>query len=287
MKDHKTYSLIDSGNGCKLEQFGPHLITRPSAQAFWQPLLTEKVWQNSEAMFTRESENRWINKPQLPSSWILNAAGINFKISPTDFGHLGIFPEQSDFWHWIQQIIVKAKKEQRREIKVLNLFAYSGGSTLAAAKAGASVCHLDASKKMVAWARENAVLNKLENAPIRWIVDDVSKFLTRELRRESRYDAIILDPPSFGRGNRGEVFKIEDALQDILLSCRKLLSDNPLFILFTCHTPGYTPIVMKHLLSQMMHSSKGSIDSGEMVLKGEEGVLELPSGTYARWICEY
>jgi 23S rRNA (cytosine1962-C5)-methyltransferase len=281
----QTYKLIDSGNGRKLERFGRYVVARPSAQACWQPLLQEGVWKDADAIFTRESENRWINKPQLPSLWTINVAGINFKISPTDFGHLGIFPEQSDFWDWIQATITKAKEAGRKEIKVLNLFAYSGGSTLAAAKAGAHVCHLDASKGMVTWARENAALNQLEERPIRWIVDDVSKFLARELRRENRYDAIILDPPSFGRGNRGEVFKIEEDLPLILSSCRSLLTDNPLFIIFTCHTPGFTPIVMGHLLSQTMDKKFGQVDVGEMILKDDDRVLPVPSGTYARWQC--
>jgi len=168
-------------------------------------------------------------------------------------------------------------------VQVLNLFAYSGGSTLAAAKAGAHVCHLDASKGMVSWARENAALNDLTSAPIRWIVEDVGKFLQREMRRGKRYDAIILDPPSFGRGSKGEIFKIDDQIQGLLKNCRDLLSDKPLFILFSCHTPGYTPIVMENLLSQMMPDIKGSIDSGEMALSGSRDVFNLPSGTFARW----
>lgn len=277
------YALIDSGHGRKLEQFGRYIVSRPSAQACWKPLQKEDSWKAADAHFTRESENRWVNIPQLPSSWTLQLAGLHFKITPTDFGHLGIFPEQSDFWRWIQTTIAKAFASGRNEIKVLNLFAYSGGSTLAAAKAGAHVCHLDASKGMVAWARENAALNQLDHKPIRWIVDDVSKFLARELKRENHYDAIILDPPSFGRGSRGEIFKIEEDLPGILAACRKLLTPNPLFILFSCHTPGFTPIVMGHLLKQTMEEAGGAIDIGEMVLKGREGVLPLPSGTFARW----
>lgn len=283
LKTNKSYALIDSGHGRKLERFGPYLISRPSAQAVWQPLHPESEWKKADAVFTRESDNRWINKPNIADSWTVDVAGINFKIAPTDFGHLGIFPEQRDFWEWIQTFITQAIAEGRKEVRVLNLFAYSGGVTLAAAKAGAHVCHLDASKGMVAWARENAALNQLEGAPIRWIVDDVGKFLAREVRRESRYDAIVLDPPSFGRGSRGEVFKIEEDLQGILSTCRQLLTDKPLFVLFSCHTPGFTPIVMGHLINQMMHSSGGHVDTGEMVLRGEKGVLALPSGTYARW----
>lgn len=281
----QTYTLIDSGDGRKLEKFGRYIISRPSAQAVWKPQQPENIWKKADAIFTREGENKWIKNSELPESWKIVVSDISFKISPTDFGHLGIFPEQSDFWKWIPQTIEHAKTKGRDSISVLNLFAYSGGSTLAAAKAGARVCHLDASKGMVSWARENAALSGLEKAPIRWIVDDVSKFLTRELRRGVRYDAIIFDPPSFGRGNRGEIFKIEEDLPPIMRDCRELLSDHPLFILFSCHSPGFTPIVMHHLMSQMTEGLKGNIDSGEMVLKGEKTTLPLPSGVYARWHC--
>lgn len=275
----QTYALVDSGKGLKLEKFGPYVLSRPSAQAVWNPILPENSWKKADAIFTREGENKWIKKAELPESWAIEVAGIQFKISPTDFGHLGIFPEQRPFWEWIQTTVKKAAQE----VHVLNLFAYSGGATLAAAKAGAHVCHLDASKGMVSWARENAALNGLEGAPIRWIVEDVTKFLQREIRRGKRYDAIILDPPSFGRGAKGEIFKIEDDLPLILDSCRTLLSDHPLFILFSCHTPGFSPIVMHHLMTQLM-GNKGTIDSGEMVLEGADGVLPLPSGTFARWV---
>jgi len=281
----QTYSLVDSGNGRKLERFGPFLIARPAAQAVWLPTLPESDWQKADVIFTRENENQWIKKRALPEFWTIDVAGISFKIASTDFGHLGIFPEQRPFWEWIQTTLKAAKANRKIPIKVLNLFAYSGGATLAAAKGGAEVCHLDASKGMVAWARENAALNKLQEAPVRWIVDDVNKFLMRELRRGNRYDGIILDPPSFGRGAQGEVFKIEEHLPTILSNCRALLSDAPLFILFSCHTPGFTPIAMRHLMSQMMQGCKGTIDEGEMVLSGDQDVLPLPSGTFARWSC--
>ena len=274
------YNLIDSGKGRKLERFGPYLISRPCAQAVWQPLLSETEWNRADAQFTREPDNRWLKKSGLKEIWQTEAAGLHFKISPTDFGHLGLFPEQKPFWEWIQKKIASNKFTPFR---VLNLFAYSGGSTLAAAKAGAHVCHLDASKGMVAWARENAALNQLESAPIRWIVDDVNKFLGRELRRGSRYEGIILDPPSFGRGSNGEVFKIEEEIHGLLNNCRKLLSEKPSFILFSCHTPGFTPLTMEHLLQQALGELGGSIDTGEMVLSGEKGVLDVPSGTFARW----
>lgn len=278
-----TYQLLDSGHGRKLERFGPIVIDRPAAQAVWKPLLPSNEWQACSAFFTREGENTWKKKGSVPEQWSVDVADIRFKLSPTDFGHLGIFPEQRPFWEWIQKVVAKAKQERGAPVQVLNLFAYSGGSTLAAAKAGANVCHLDASKGMVAWARENAALNGLENAPIRWIVDDVSKFLKRELRRGNRYDGIILDPPSFGRGAQGELFKIEEHLEDILNDCRALLTPQPLFVLLSCHTPGYTPIAMRHLMEQMMHGLAGKIDQGEMALTGDESVLPLPSGTFARW----
>lgn len=272
-----TYALIDSGNGYKLEKFGPYTIARPCSQAVWEPQLSREMWDKAHASFTREGENKWIQKKgSLPDAWQVQVSNITFKLSPTDFGHLGIFPEQKEFWNWIQKTVSKGKK-------ILNLFAYSGGSTLAAAKGGADVCHLDASKGMVTWARENAALNHLEQAPIRWIVDDVSKFLARELRRGSRYDAIILDPPSFGRGASGEIFKIEDEITHLLKSCRNLLTEKPLFILFSCHTPGFSPIVMEHLLKQALEGIPGAVDVGEMALTGNSEAFSVPSGTFARW----
>jgi 23S rRNA (cytosine1962-C5)-methyltransferase len=278
-----SYSLIDSGRGQKLEQFGPFLISRPCSQAIWEPLLPSKRWQEADAVFTREGENKWIKKRSLPDAWNISIDDIHFKIAPTDFGHVGVFPEQRDQWGWIQKIIKSLQDNKKKPLNVLNLFAYSGGATLAAAKVGASVCHLDASKGIVSWARENAALNQLEKAPIRWIVDDVNKFLKREIRRQSFYDAIIFDPPSFGRGSKGEVFKIEEDLPDILKNSRSLLKDPPAFVLFSCHTPGFTPLVMHHLLAQMMQGLSGKIESGEMVLRGSHEVLPLPSGTFARW----
>lgn len=280
------YALLDSGRGRKLERFGQFVIARPCSQAIWEPQRPLSEWQKADATFMRQEDTKWTYNNDLPTSWNMSLADIEFKISPTDFGHLGIFPEQAKFWLWIQEIITKAKASGKETLQVLNLFAYSGGATLAAAKAGAQVCHLDASKGMVAWARENAALNHLEQSPIRWIVEDVSKFLQREQRRGKQYDAIILDPPSFGRGTKGEVFKIEKDLPDILKQCRELLSSKPLFVLFSCHTPGFTPIVMHHLLSKMMEDFKGRIDCGEMVLEGNAPILSVPSGTFARWVNE-
>ncbi len=272
------YELLDSGDGYKLERFGKWVLARPCAQAVWKRSLPDSAWQKADASFTRIDDKRWEKRGKsIDASWEIVVEGITFSLSLTDFGHLGIFAEQRPFWRWIKQTLAEVKKP----VKVLNLFAYSGGSTLAAAQAGADVCHLDASKGMVTWARKNASLNKLDHAPIRWIVEDVQKFIERELRRGSRYDAIILDPPTFGRGAKGELFKIEEHLYPLLQSCRKLLSEKPLFVLFSCHTPGFTPIVLSQLLQQTMQGLGGVIDSGEMVLESTK--FSIPNGAFARW----
>lgn len=274
-----SYSLLDSGDQYKLERFGKFVLARPCAQAVWRPLLPESSWKAADAHFTRDQGNRWSSK-SMPASWITDLHGLKFKVAPTDFGHIGIFPEHSSQWEWMEGRIQAAPKQPQ----ILNLFAYTGGATLAAARAGAAVCHLDASKASVAWARENAALNALTDKPIRWIIEDVVKFLQRELRRGMRYDGIILDPPSFGRGRQGEVFKIEQDLQELLQLCRKLLSPQPLFVIFTSHTPGFTPVVMQYLLEQTLSGMKGKVEAGEMALPARESnALPVPSGSFARW----
>jgi len=270
-----TYQLLDSGDGQKLERFGDYTLVRPCPQAVWRPTLKEE-WSKASASFSRDKEkNNWTFRQKLPASWTVSLGGVQFKISPTDFGHLGVFPEHADLWEWM-------RPQLKKPARVLNLFAYSGGVTLAAAQEGAQVCHLDASKGMVEWARENATLNKQEKAPIRWIVDDALKFLRREIKRDSRYEGIILDPPTFGRGSQGEVFKIEQDIVPLLELCSQLLSEKPLFVVFSCHTPGFTPLGMRHLLSQTM--PKGHIEGGEMALHSP-GALSIPSGSFARWTC--
>ncbi len=269
-----SYSLLDSGDEQKLEKFGPYTLIRPCAQAIWKP---KKSWDKVkvDAVFSREKENKWKMMNKLPPSWIIELQGVKFKIAPTDFGHLGVFPEHSMLWAWMQE-----KIKTRQTPNILNLFAYSGGATLSCAQAGAKVCHLDASKGMVTWARENAELNKLQSAPIRWIVEDVLKFLQREQKRNVKYDGIILDPPSFGRGNKGEIFKIEKDIHPLLHACKSLLSNDPLFLVLTSHTPGFTPLAMDHLLSQCLH--KGKVETGEMVISSAES-FALPSGSFAKW----
>ena len=269
------YELVDSGAGRKLERFGAYVLARPCSQAMWRPSLSAADWSRADASFDREDGNRWHGRANLPKEWQIETAGIKFRLGGTDFGHLGIFPEQRAQWRWIRQIV-----GQRRSAAVLNLFAYSGGSTMAAAQGGAEVCHLDASKGMVEWARENARLNGLAERPIRWIVDDAHKFMKREMRRGRRYDAVILDPPTFGRGASGEMYKIERDLPETLALVKGLLSESPLFVLFSSHTPGLSCAVAENVIGQEFPASR--LESGEMLLEGHS--LSCPSGIFCRAI---
>jgi len=277
---HNEYALLDSGHGRKLERFGKVTLDRPCAQAVWSPA-RPKIWKEADASFTRKDGLKWIGREQLPDVWHATVNGIKMKLSTTDFGHLGVFPETRDLWDWITATATTEGAKRKEPLKFLNLFAYSGGATLAAAKGGAHCCHVDASKGMVQWARENAQLNGLSDHPIRWIVDDCNKFLQREIKRGNRYDCILLDPPSFGRGKGGELYKIEQALLDTLKLVKSVLSDQPYFVYLTSHTPGFTPIVLNNLIRQLI--AGGSIEHGEMLLTGEPEALPVPSGTWARW----
>jgi 23S rRNA (cytosine1962-C5)-methyltransferase len=260
------------------------VLSRPCAQAVWQQSLPKADWQKVTATFFRDGGNQWRGRDKLPETWTIEVDGTKFQLSSTDFGHLGIFPEQRDQWRRIRETCVEYAKRHGRPARVLNLFAYSGGSTLAAALAGAEVCHVDASKGMVDWARKNAALNGLEEKPVRWIVDDVTKFLERELRRERQYDLLILDPPSYGRGAKGEVFKIENDLPPLLALLGKLMSSQPLGVLLSCHTPELTPISLHHMLLQQFGRNGGKVEHGEMQLRGASGVLPVPSGSFAWWL---
>lgn len=275
------YTLLDSGHGRKLERFGDYTLDRPCAQAVWKPTHPE-LWDTADAAFSRKDGLEWRGRSNLPDSWEATVEGVRMKLATTDFGHLGVFPETRDLWHWIRQTIQTQSKTRKEPLNFLNLFAYSGGATLAAAQAGAHCCHVDASKGMVSWARENASLNNLKDHPIRWIVDDVNKFLQREARRSRSYDAILLDPPSFGRGKSGELYKIEQALLETLKHVKDVLSNQPAFVYLTSHTPGFTPTVLSNLLHQVLPN--GNLEQGEMLLRGEKNVLSVPSGTWSRWI---
>lgn len=281
MKDE--YELLDSGNGKKLERYGDIILERPCAQAVWEPQFSN-LWNNATARFDRVGGLNWEGRSNVSKPWNVDIAGVTMKLSATDFGHIGVFPETRAMWKWIRETLTEQTDKKGRELKFLNLFAYSGGATLAAAQSGSQCCHLDASKGMVDWARENAALNKLTEAPIRWIVDDVIKFLRREVKRGNRYDGILLDPPSFGRGKKGELYKIEDQLMTTLDLVHQVLSEDPAFVILTSHTPGFSPIVLRNLLAQ--YNQGGTFEYGEMLLTGKPETNDLPNGNWARWINE-
>ena len=277
------YRLLDSGGCRKLEQVGECRIIRPALNAFWQPSLPAKEWAAADAEFKREAGGgggiwHWKNKKQ-PSEWSVTWGGIPLLIKPTHFGHLGFFAEQAVNWDWFGDKIRNAG----RPIKVLNLFAYTGGATLAAAAAGAQVTHVDASKGMVTWAKENAAASGLSEAPIRWLVDDCVKFVEREIRRGNHYDAIIMDPPSYGRGPKGEIWKIEEAIHPLIKLCVKLLSPNPLFFLINSYTTGLAPAVLTYMLATELKEFDGHVDSQEIGLPVTSNGLVLPCGASGRW----
>lgn len=275
------YHLLDTGHGAKLEQLGPYRLVRPAPQALWRPTQPPEVWETAVACYRRHSSGAgaWTCKRALPPAWTVTYGDLKLKVKLTDFGHVGFFAEHGVHWQWVRQRLLTA----RRPIRLLNAFAYTGGMSLAAALAGASVVHLDAAEGIVAWARDNAQLCGLAEAPIRWIVEDVSKFLTREVRRGHRYDAIVLDPPSFGRGSKGEVWKLERDVPALLDLCSQVLSPEPLFVLLSAHTPGVTPLVLAHLLADMLGPCGGLLTSMEMVIPYHDGTQVLPSGALARW----
>lgn len=280
------YSLLDSGAGEKLERFGDYTLIRPCSQAIWSKDASKaQLWKNAHASFNRKQGLNWQGRDRLPNNWVIQINSVQMKLSTTDFGHIGIFPETIQLWDAIRAKITTANAKRTQPLKFLNLFAYSGGATMAAAHAGAHCCHVDASKGMVQWARDNAEINGLSEHPIRWIVDDVNKFLQREIRRGNRYDGILLDPPSFGRGKSGELYKIEHAMLETIDNVKRVLSDHFAFVYLTSHTPGLTPTVLSNLLKKM--GKNGNITSGEMLLVSTDTnstqaqTLNIPNGTWA------
>jgi len=280
----KDYELIDTGDGEKLERWGNVTLRRPDPQVIW-PLKDEnKAWKNVDAHYHRSKSGggSWEYKRQLPSRWSINFEGLKFYIEPTGFKHTGLFPEQAVNWKWMMEKI----KSANRPIRVLNLFAYTGGATVASAYAGAEVCHVDASKGMVAWAKENIELSGLKEKSVRFIVDDCLKFVQREQRRGKTYDAIIMDPPSYGRGPNGEIWKIEDSLFGFVEECVKVLSDDPLFFLINSYTTGFSPTVLSNILKVTVGSKyedKGTVSCGEVGIPVKATGLVLPCGIYGRW----
>lgn len=278
------FELIDCSDGEKLERWGQYYLVRPDPQAIWQTPRTNKYWASSNARYKRsESGGGSWNKGRLPESWKIHYRDLSFMVKPMNFKHTGLFPEQAVNWDWASDCIRQAGKA----ISVLNLFAYTGGATVACAGAGASVCHVDAAKGMVAWGKENALASGLADAPIRWIVDDCARFVEREIRRGHRYDAIIMDPPSYGRGPGGEVWKLEKDLWPFVSLCANVLSDNPLFVLINSYTTGLSPTVLSYITESIFtRKFGGNSEAQELGLPVTDSGLILPCGAACRWTCE-
>jgi 23S rRNA (cytosine1962-C5)-methyltransferase len=274
---HNEYELLDSGDGRKLERFGAVVLSRPCAQASWEKQ-RPGAWAEAVASFDREHGWQACGDGELPDSWTVTINDIAMLLKPTPAGHVGVFPETRFLW---DRITDELTSPAGASANVLNLFAHSGGATLAAARAGCSVTHVDSSRSMVTRAKENAALNRLEGAPIRWIVEDVSKFLDREIRRGRTYDVIMLDPPSFGHGIKGEQYRIDRDLTPTLERCRALLSGEPAFVLLTAHTEGVTAAQLETALGDVLGS--GAIASGTMELSGASDVRPVGGGVWTRW----
>ena len=274
------YELLDCGNGMKQERWGDVVTVRPDPQVIW-PRRSGQQWSNYDAFYERSNEGggQWDYKRKLPDHWTIKYKDLSFKISPTDFKHTGLFPEQASNWDWLMKTIAESK----RPVNVLNLFGYTGAATVACAKAGAKFTHVDAAKGMVYLCKENAKLSGLGDAPIRYIVEDCMKYVQREERRGIKYDGIIMDPPSYGRGKSGETWKLEKHLWDLLIQCRKVLSDKPLFFLLNSYTTGLSPIVTNNLISEIMNNYNGSLECGELGIPIKADGKILPCGIFARW----
>ena len=280
--DHwKDYEVIDTSKGEKLERWGKYILLRPDPQVLWDTPKKNPAWKHLNAHYHRSKKGggEW-EFFDLPEQWSIHYRDLTFHLKPFSFKHTGLFPEQAANWDWFSDLI----KNANRPVKVLNLFAYTGGATCAAAKAGASVTHVDASKGMVTWAKENAQASGLADAPIRWIVDDCVKFVEREIRRGNHYDAIIMDPPSYGRGPKGEIWKIEEKIHPFIALCEKLLSDDPLFFLVNSYTTGLAPAVLSYLIStEVVTKHGGTVTSDEIGLPVSSNGLILPCGAAGRW----
>ena len=288
------YALLDSGDGLKLERFGKYVFVRPESQAMWKPSL-DAEWKNAHAVFVptgEESGGHWDFRKKVEEKWemkyILDPSQVErgelkFWVMTTPGRHLGVFPEVAAHWDWFSRLIHHKGREEHKEVNVLNLFGYTGLATLAAAAAGARVTHVDASKKSVSWARENQALSKLAEKPIRWIVDDASKFVQREARRGVKYDGIILDPPKFGRGPKGEVWEVYKSLPTLLEACRECLSNDPLFVVTTIYAVRASGVHMAQTMDDMMEGCGGKIERGELVTREQSAGRLLSQAVYARW----
>ena len=272
----KDYEVIDCSKGEKLERWGDYILVRPDPQVIWDTPRKEKGWHKMNR--SKKGGGEW-EFFDLPQQWSIHYRNLTFQLKPFSFKHTGLFPEQAANWDWFSELIKKAG----RPVKVLNLFAYTGGATIAAAAAGASVTHVDASKGMVTWAKENAASSGLADAPIRWIVDDCVKFVEREIRRGNHYDAIIMDPPSYGRGPKGEIWKIEESIHPLVKLCAQLLVDRPLFFLINSYTTGLQPAVLSYLIGTELKRFPGKVTADEIGLPVSSNGLTLPCGASGRF----
>lgn len=274
------YEILDMADGEKLERWGNITLVRPDPQIIWNSKSFPNKWKTANAKYNRSKTGggSWEYNTNLPKAWQINYKDLVFNIKPMGFKHTGLFPEQAVNWDWM----INKIKSSKREIKVLNLFAYTGGATVACLSAGASVCHVDSSKGMVSWAKENVTSSGLEKRPVRYIIDDVVKFVQREIRRGNKYDAIIMDPPSYGRGANGEVWKFENNIYDLVELCTNVLSDNPLFFLINSYTTGISSKVLENIL-RLNIKKQGTLSSGEIGIPMKDSKLILPCGIYGRW----
>jgi len=281
----KDYKILDMADGQKLERWGEVVLSRPDPQIIWKSKSFPSKWKEINAEYHRSKTGggAWEFKKKMPKQWQVKYKKLIFNIKPMGFKHTGLFPEQAVNWDWMIEKIQKEKKN-KKEVKVLNLFAYTGGATVACLSAGASVCHVDSSKGMTTWAKENVISSGLQDRPVRFIIDDVVKFVNREIRRGNKYDAIIMDPPSYGRGAKGEIWQFENNIYDLVELCSKVLSDDPLFFLINSYTTGISSQVLRNILNMVITKKyKGEIDAGEIGLPMENSKLILPCGIYGRW----
>jgi len=277
----KDYEILDMADGEKLERWGNVILVRPDPQIIWKEKTFPNKWKKINARYNRSKTGggSWEYTNSLPKAWQVKYKNLTFNIKPMGFKHTGLFPEQAVNWDWM----INKIQNEKREIKVLNLFAYTGGATVACLSAGASVCHVDSSKGMTAWAKENVVSSGLEKARVRYIVDDVFKFVSREIRRGNKYDAIIMDPPSYGRGSNGEVWKFEENIDELIKLCNKVLSDNPLFFLVNSYTTGISSTVIENILKMDLKIKNGKYSCGEIGLPMSDSDMVLPCGIFAKW----
>lgn len=274
------YALLDSGNGQRLERFGKYTLVRPEPHALWRPTLPESEWDKATIRYMRESgeQGEWVGNP-LPREWTMRYEMLRFSCRPTPFRHTGVFPEQAVNWEWCGNLI----RQRGEGVRVLNLFGYTGLATLAAAAAGAHVTHIDASRPAMTWARENQSLSGLESAPIRWLIDDVAKFVKREVRRGSQYDGIILDPPAFGRGPKGEIWRFADDVPALMEDLRQILSPTPLFLVLNAYAINESATVLANLVAQTVAPHQGTLEAGELALQENQSGRYLFTSLFARW----